>query len=368
MEVLKVMHVGCPYHPYKGGSTVRLSNFVNSMKNHETFILTGQVGKEEDSDYHGAKKVFRFPLNSLNGIRKWRSLVAKLSPDAVVLHNSRVLLMWVLLIDPFHKIKRVHEIHNFRDNTFPKFILNYILYRLCDAIVVLGNQAKVSLLSRYKIPYSVVRIIRNGYESDSCKPKIDLVRDVLPIGKINFVYVGTLYDWQGVNVMAEAFAKLDSSVFKKAHFTIIGDGPEMSVIKGLLSRQIEQKSVSVLGWLERDIAELYQAKADVILMPRISTLGTEAIVPLKAVEACRSKGRVIASSVGGLVEVFGGGADQYLQPGNVGDLVSAISRFVLYGDESKIITADPSMLYRSNIRSWDVAAEDYRCLLGSNNA
>jgi glycosyltransferase involved in cell wall biosynthesis len=368
MEVLKVMHVGCPYHPYKGGSTVRLSSFVNNMKDHETYILTGQVGKEEDSDYHGAKKVFRFPLNSLIGIRKWRSLVAQLSPDAVVLHNSRVLLMWALFIDPFHRVRRVHEIHNFRDNTFAKFALNFILYRLCDAIVVLGKQAEITLLNRYRLATSAVRIIRNGYECDPCNPEIDPKNIVLSGGKINFVYAGTLYDWQGVNVIAEALTKLDPSVFKKAHFTIIGDGPEMSTIKCLLHRHIEQNNVSILGWLEKHLVDSYQAQAAVILMPRISTPGTETIVPLKAVEVCRNKKKIIASSVGGLVEVFGGEGHQYLQPGNVDDLVSAISKFVLHGDATKIISADPSMLERSGICAWDVAAADYRRLLGSKNA
>jgi len=114
-------------------------------------------------------------------------------------------------------------------------------------------------------------------------------------GPTRLAVIGRLAPEKGVDLAVEALVELPG-----CQLTVVGDGPERSQLELLAQRLGVADRVTFTGWLVSPWATI--APPDVLLVPsRSESFG------LVAVEAMRAGVPVVATTVGGIPEVVGGG-------------------------------------------------------------
>lgn len=112
-----------------------------------------------------------------------------------------------------------------------------------------------------EITFVSSQVIGNPYRSDLFRliPDIDRSRD--------FVFLGRLVSDKGVDMAIDLINKLNSRGGKKYTLTIIGDGPELSCLKELISKYNLSDYVSFTGSLSGDILAQALNQHNYLLVP-----------------------------------------------------------------------------------------------------
>jgi glycosyltransferase involved in cell wall biosynthesis len=362
---IDVLHVGCAYYPYRGGSSVRLSTMIAHQPHVRAHIFTHIT--EDDGALHGAASIHRVQsYYTRAGRRALRRVVQELRPAAVVLHNPWIMLLWRLAIDPRKRIRCIAEIHNFRDESPWRALVVGWLYRQMDAVVVLSQRAVHLAATRYRLSPNRVFAVRNG--APEFKIKENAGEDCPLSRKVIFGYVGTFYDWQGVGVIAEAVRRLKPWFFERAELVFAGGGPLERSLRDALAEHIARGDVRWRGWIsQHEAAELLE-QTDVVLMPRLSTLGTEHVTPLKVFEALAYGKAIVASGVGGLTEVLEHGKTAWIvPPGDAISLAHAMEELAS-GEELLRLLAKNASKAAEKLESWSQVGTAYEALLVQRRA
>ncbi|MDA7670555.1 glycosyltransferase family 4 protein [Verrucomicrobia bacterium] len=352
-----LVHIGCPYFPYNGGSSVRLSKLLGQCKvdGLQLIVVTPTEGEFDEKD---SVQIWRGNPYSREMIRRvWRHVRGG-GKVTVVLHNVRALIAWRIFGKRWSNLNVVTEIHNFLDYSWWKLLLVKRLYRQTDQVLALGESAAEMATSRYGVDRKKVTTIRNGVTAGSPRPSFD----VNDSGRIRYAYVGTFHDWQGVLVIAQALARLSEPVFNRCTFDFVGGGPMFSDFERIVVGNIPSEFINIHGWVEKTVADAVVSKADVMLMPRLSTIGTETIIPLKAVEALEMGKAVIAADVGGMKDVLECCNTRFVRPGDVDDLILAIAE--LANDPARVVEMKKQAFSAYQKQpTWDVIGQMYRSAL-----
>src|SRR3989442_1252294 len=116
----------------------------------------------------------------------------------------------------------------------------------------------------------------------------------------------------GIEYAAEAMRKIVKAT-QGATMLITGDGPLRPVLEQK-AKEVGQGQIRFLGFVSRErMRELYQ-QVDVVLIPSVTTSGTQENTSIAALEAMASGKPVIATDIGGLPEVIRDGQDGILIP------------------------------------------------------
>jgi len=298
---ISVMHLGCPYLPYLGGSTTRLMNIVQSQDcDYLALSLITPTEGVSPGDDKGFECVLRTPsINKLMPSLKIFRFIKTVSPSIVVCHNSRVLLTWFLFYQVFFpKVRVIYELHSFRAENGYKELINKFLYKLTDTIVTLSLASKRYMELHYSV--SNVEVIRNGLELKNEGDK--RVRTYTP-GNVTYAYVGSYHNWQGVNVISKAVSKLGREFWSKNSLYMIGSGPEFLKVESEI-KSLGFENVHIYGWLGKSEINEILKTVDFLLAPRPSSLATETVLPLKVVDSINNCIPLIATNVGGLTEAL----------------------------------------------------------------
>jgi glycosyltransferase involved in cell wall biosynthesis len=189
----------------------------------------------------------------------------------------------------------------FRGGTGFIYRLLLRLLRSKAAVVIANSQAtKVALKQTARFPEESVKIINNFidvarfdksvYDREQTQQRLGIDKDKIAVG-----FVGRLDYCKGVDLMLDAAAQLHKE-YDKYHFVVVGDGREKKrLLRQSCQSGLEEK-VTFTGICENP-AELMRA-FDIGLIPsRREAFG------ITAVEFMRMGVPVIASPVGGLVEL-----------------------------------------------------------------
>ena len=119
-------------------------------------------------------------------------------------------------------------------------------------------------------------------------------------------YIGSLVDYEGLDVLLHAIAHLRDQRFQ---FTakIVGRGHRLSLLKDLVTSLGLNGLVTFTGPVPADEVQTHFAQIRTIVLPRKSTPATECVTPLKPFEAMASKRALITSDVSALNELSQGG-------------------------------------------------------------
>ncbi len=164
--------------------------------------------------------------------------------------------------------------------------------------------------------------IRNGI-GDPGEVSEDTRRTVrrelgIPEGAPMVVTIALLRAGKGHDVLLEAAAMVPD-----AWFALVGDGPEAERLRSLAGRLGIADRVVFAGF--RDDVAAAAAAADVVAHPSLADALATALI-----YACAVGAPVVASRVGGLPEIVGGGAGVLVPPGDPAALAGAIGS--LLGD------------------------------------
>lgn len=147
-------------------------------------------------------------------------------------------------------------------------------------------------------------IFKSNVKTDYIHTKIDI-----PSNKCLVGFIGRLSPEKGPDI----FVKIAIQVVKQlpdCHFVLVGEGPMRDILENEINSKDCKSNIHLLG-LQNDMPAIYSS-LDLI----VSTSYTEGM-PLAVLEAMSSSLPVIATNVGGLIDIVEIGSNGYLN--NVGD-------------------------------------------------
>lgn len=169
-------------------------------------------------------------------------------------------------------------------------LLYFVLYRICDGIIVNSEQNKQHFMAVARIKGEFIKVIYSGIELEqfSNVPTTEFETNKFVVGM-----VGRLSKEKGPSYLIEALSALEGIDFE---CLIVGEGPLRKQLEELVEKRHLQERVKFLGFQENVIQ--FMQKMDVIVLPSINeTFG------ITIVEAFALKKVVVASEVGGIPEL-----------------------------------------------------------------
>ncbi|MCL2424539.1 MAG: glycosyltransferase family 4 protein [Micrococcales bacterium] len=194
-----------------------------------------------------------------------------------------------------------------------------------DHVVVLGETVRDSLVDR-GVPAHRITVIGNGVDDAlvTCTTSARDARAALGLDPGGYWVgtVGSLVDYEGVDVLLEAVAELGGH--GGVRLAVVGDG----VARPALVRRAAALGLDVVmpGRVSpRDAVTWYKA-LDVFVVPRRDTAVTAAVVPLKPMAAMALGRPVVASDLPALREIVGDvNAGLMVRPEDPHDLAQALA-------------------------------------------
>ena len=144
----------------------------------------------------------------------------------------------------------------------------------------------------------------------------------VPQRAIQAVTVARCAEQKGLDVLIEALAQMRDDVRERFHVSIIGDGPDRTMLGQFAVDRGVSNNVTILGWRD-DVSRIVPA-FDLFVLPSRSE-GQ----PFALTEALALKRPVIATAVSGIPELLDNGNNGLLvKSESPGDLARAIESFV----------------------------------------
>jgi glycosyltransferase involved in cell wall biosynthesis len=257
-------------------------------------------------------------LSTLRLASSMRQLMARKRPDVVHLHSTfagAALRPLLKLVGGHAKI--VYCAHGWafdRETSFVSRLVAKLLERIlshwCDAVICISRH-EMTLAERIGIAADKLLLISNGIPRDNPRVAWNPADVEWPEGKRRVLFVGRFDRQKGTDVLLAALGELqDTAHCYLVGESVLGDGNEL----------VLPPNARATGWLSPNEIEVFYRSADVVVVPsRWEGFG------LIAAEAMRAGLPVIASRVGGLVEIVEDGVTGVLvPPGDTAALVSAL--------------------------------------------
>jgi len=173
-----------------------------------------------------------------------------------------------------------------------------------DHCVVISEALRVELIDR-GIEQDNVSIVPNGVD---CRyfspgpPDPELITNLGLDGAVVLGYVGYFFQYEGLDLLFEAFAVL-AREFPRLKLLLVGDGELMPLLRRMVREKLLEERVVLTGRVAHDRVPDYYRAFDFLVLPR--RLGREAalVTPLKPLEIMAMGKPVVASNVGGHLEI-----------------------------------------------------------------
>jgi len=153
---------------------------------------------------------------------------------------------------------------------------------------------KKLVLKRMFLPKGKIIYIPPGVD----KEKIELIKQNINSKRLEKEYIigfiGSIAWWQGVDILVKAVAKIKNLLDKPVRLLIVGDGPERRKIETLCKEL--NVHCEIVGFVKHEDALKLLKTFDVLVVPRRRTSSTEAVIPIKIIEAWALGVPVIATA------------------------------------------------------------------------
>ncbi|MFT4517636.1 MAG: PEP-CTERM/exosortase A-associated glycosyltransferase [Halioglobus sp.] len=196
-----------------------------------------------------------------------------------------------------------------------------------DAATCICEGIRSDLVSR-GIPVDKITIVANAVDASRFQPvgarDQTIENDLGLVGKEVVAFIGSFYDYEGLDLLIAAMPKL-LEARPKVKLLLVGGGQVVDAIKAQIQQLGLQDSVIMTGRVPYEEVEGYYSVTDVLVYPRKSMRLTDLVTPLKPLEAMAQKSMFVASDVGGHKELVRDGVNGTLfEADNVDDLVSTL--------------------------------------------
>jgi len=278
-------------------------------------------------------------------------------PDIIHSHRYKENILAYLLSKTKKDVKLIGTQHGMLEayggsrslkNRFVSKLNFLVLSRCFQNVVAVSRDIQMSFVNQYGFSKDKVKVIHNGINiSENVHSRKE--KDTFVIGSS-----GRFFPVKDYPLMVEV-AKEVSKITSNIRFELAGDGPEWSKIRGLIKKCGMDGRFILRGFLS-DISPFYQG-LDVYL----NTSFHEGI-PISVLEAMAYGIPVIASKVGGLIEILGDGVQGFLIEGrNPRDFAERC--IALYENDS--LRREMGLAAREKVMkefSVDHMAQQYYCL------
>ncbi|MFC0675720.1 glycosyltransferase [Brachybacterium hainanense] len=200
-------------------------------------------------------------------------------------------------------------------------------------------------------------LVPNGVDTERFAPlprDEQLAEELGVAGKSVIGYVGTVVDYEGLDLLLEAAARLKTGR-EDFHVLVVGDGAKLEELQASAAERGLEDVVTFTGRVPHEEVERYYSIIDVTPFPRLPLPVCEMVSPLKPFEAMAMGKAVIASDVAALAEI--------VTPGRNG-LLHAKGSAESLTEQLTVLLEDPELAARlgHQAREWVVAERDWRQL------
>ena len=157
---------------------------------------------------------------------------------------------------------------------------------------------------------------------------------------VRVVFLGRIGEWKGTFRLLHAWALLGGPA---ATLTIAGDG-EVEEARRLVQELGLQTQVEVRGWLAHDAVSELLDRSHVLVLPSRNEGQSMAVLEAMARGLC-----IVASDVGGLPEMIGGGGGVIISPHDVDSIAAGL----------RLVIDDAALRARYGAAAFDRVAERY---------
>lgn len=397
MRILHILDHSIPLH---SGYTFRTLAILKEQRalGWETIHLTGSkqencLALEEDFDgWHfyrtPAEQGLMSKLPVLNQIavidgltRRLDEVVKIVKPDILHAHSPVLNALPALRVGRRLGIPVVYEIRAFWEDAavdhgtsrewgvryrLTRYLESFALRRV-DAITTICEGLRGDILGRGIAPERVT-VIPNAVNIENFTvgqlPDLNLAKSLGLDGKLLLGFIGSFYAYEGLTVLLHALPKMLSSN-PDIRILLVGGGSQAKELKVLAAQLGIDDKVIFTGRVPHEQVRRYYDLIDVLVYPRLKMRLTDLVTPLKPLEAMAQGRLVVASDVGGHLELIRDGETGILfKAGDPEALALKVLDLLSRPDSWRGLRAAARSFVETQ-RSWPVSVARYKTVYGS---
>lgn len=388
MRILHVLDHSIPLH---SGYTFRTAAILREQRalGWETYHLTSAkqgstAAAVEDVD---GLRFYRceVPAAAPAGINEWRlmrstekrleQLARELRPDVLHAHSPVLNAIPAIRVGRRLGIPVVYEVRAFWEDaavdhgTTAEGSLRYRATRALESwafkrvghVFTICEGLRRDIVAR-GIPEQKVTVIPNAVDVQgfqlSGEPDSVLKRKLGLDGTTVLGFVGSFYAYEGLDLLLEAFARLQAQR-QDLRVLLVGGGPQEANLKAQAERLRIADKVVFAGRVPHAEVSRYYDLIDLLVYPRHSMRLTELVTPLKPLEAM-AQGRIfMASDVGGHKELIRDGeTGRLFAAGKVDSLVTTVGEMLDHREQWPAMRA-AGRRFVEQVRNWKNSVANY---------
>ena len=388
MRILHVLDHSIPLH---SGYTFRTAAILREQRalGWETYHLTSAkqgstAAAVEDVD---GLRFYRceVPAAAPAGINEWRlmrstekrleQLARELRPDVLHAHSPVLNAIPAIRVGRRLGIPVVYEVRAFWEDaavdhgTTAEGSLRYRATRVLESwafkrvghVFTICEGLRRDIVAR-GIPEQKVTVIPNAVDVQgfqlSGEPDSVLKRKLGLDGKTVLGFVGSFYAYEGLDLLLEAFARLQAQR-QDLRVLLVGGGPQEANLKAQAECLRIADKVVFTGRVPHAEVSRYYDLIDLLVYPRHSMRLTELVTPLKPLEAM-AQGRIfMASDVGGHKELIRDGeTGRLFAAGKVDSLVTTVGEMLDHREQWPAMRA-AGRRFVEQVRNWKNSVANY---------
>ena len=180
------------------------------------------------------------------------------------------------------------------------FILERALERVTDQLVFVSNYERDAYLTKVGEPNCAYSVVRNGLRPEEFAP-VPLAADAA-----DFLYIGMMRDLKGVDVLLDALDLAAQASPNRISIAMVGDGPDLDAYK--------QRAEAMSDRIDIRFHAPMPAR-EAFALARLAIVPSRAeSMPYIVLEALAARKPLIATSVGGIPEIYGPDATSLVPP------------------------------------------------------
>jgi PEP-CTERM/exosortase A-associated glycosyltransferase len=171
-------------------------------------------------------------------------------------------------------------------------------------------------------------------------------------------FLGSFYDYEGLDLLIRALPLIRQKI-PSTMLLLVGGGPQKAALEQLIKQLDLTDAVIMPGRVPHQDVMKYYSLVDLLVYPRKAMRLTELVTPLKPLEAMAQGIRLLASDVGGHLELIEHGKTGWLfQRDNIDDLAEQAIR-VLKNFSNHDGIAENARQFIQTERNWTVSVGRY---------
>ncbi len=238
--------------------------------------------------------------------------------------------------------------------------LETLALKNADMCFPLSEALKVEIISR-GIDADKIVVVPNGVDTKKFAPgppSKELVDSYDLEGKLAIGYIGTFFNYEGLDLLAQAFETL-ALKFPTLSLLLVGDGELMPKLKDFAAKSAYSDRIIFTGRIKNDLISDYYKLFDLLVLPRRDAREANLVTPLKPLEIMSMAKPLVASDVGGHKEIVTDGVNGVLfHSGQVEDLVQKCEALIS-NQSYRLELGKRSRTWVENNRDWSLLIDRY---------